>query len=166
MENPNRKTIKSGFFLGYPYFIGNHYYDHLCSTTLAIEGKQNDLPSISGGSPPFSEPYTTWVYPICLWFNGNSRILKWRYCVISGHILGVYPLNHSPYMGLIYIGRYLHFRILEFPLTGHQTQKLWRDVAYGAWICLVDGHFPNGRKPLGKYIYIYTYTCVCVYIYK
>ena len=35
---------------------------------------------------------------------------------IPGHILGVYIPLHSPYIGLIY-GRYLHFRILKFPLN-------------------------------------------------
>ena len=55
--------------------------------------------------------------------DGNSRILKWRYRTYrtiyghTSHILGVYPLKFIPYIeGLIY-GRYLHFRILEFPLT-------------------------------------------------
>ena len=47
--------------------------------------------------------------------NGNSRILKWRYCTIFQAIFwGDVPL-HRPYIGLIY-GRYLHFRILKFPL--------------------------------------------------
>jgi len=44
-----------------------------------------------------------------------SRILKWRYCTICLAIFcGDIPL-HRPYIGLIY-GRYLQFRILEFPL--------------------------------------------------
>ena len=48
-------------------------------------------------------------------FNGNSRILKWRYCTIFQAIFcGDIPL-HRPYIGLIY-GRYLQFRILELPL--------------------------------------------------
>ena len=29
----------------------------------------------------------------CTHINGNSRILKWRYCTIYGHILRVYPLT-------------------------------------------------------------------------
>ena len=45
-----------------------------------------------------------------------SRILKWRY--VSTIFLAIFwggiPL-HSPFIGLIY-GRYLHFRILKFPL--------------------------------------------------
>ena len=55
---------------------------------------------------------------LALCFNRNSRILKWRYCTycaIYGYILGYISL-HSPYIGPIH-GRYLHFRILEFPLT-------------------------------------------------
>ena len=35
---------------------------------------------------------------------------------ILGHILWGYSLNFRPYIGLIY-GRYLHFRILEWPLN-------------------------------------------------
>ena len=49
-----------------------------------------------------------------------SRILKRSYVkvpYVSGHRNWVYPLKFSPNkIGLIY-GRYLHFRILEIPLT-------------------------------------------------
>jgi hypothetical protein len=49
-------------------------------------------------------------------FNGNSRILKWRYVstIFLAIICGDIPL-HRPYIGLIY-GRYLQFRILKWPL--------------------------------------------------
>ena len=45
--------------------------------------------------------------------NGNFRILKWRYCYKA--IFWGYITLHRPYIGLIY-GRYLHFRILKWPL--------------------------------------------------
>ena len=48
-------------------------------------------------------------------FNGNSRILKWRYCTICLAIFWVYIPLHRPYIGLIY-GRYLQFRFLKWPL--------------------------------------------------
>jgi len=49
--------------------------------------------------------------------NGNSRILKWRYCPVpyKGIFCGDIPL-HRPYIGLTY-GRYLQFRFLKWPLT-------------------------------------------------
>ena len=47
--------------------------------------------------------------------NGNFRILKWRYCTIFLAIFCGDIHLHRPYIGLIY-GRYLHFRILKFPL--------------------------------------------------
>ena len=64
-------------------------------------------------------------------FNGNSRILKWRYCTIQYKAIfcGDIPL-HRPYIGLIY-GRYLQFRILEWPLIhgfpygNDRTQSGW-----------------------------------------
>ena len=34
-----------------------------------------------------------WIYITIHIINGNSRIQKWRYFSISGHILGVYPLT-------------------------------------------------------------------------
>jgi hypothetical protein len=48
--------------------------------------------------------------------NGNFRILKWRYVstIFLAIFCGDIPL-HRPYISLIY-GRYLHFRILKFPL--------------------------------------------------
>ena len=57
-------------------------------------------------------------------FNGNFRILKWRYCTICLAIFCGDIHLHRPYIGLIY-GRYLHFRILKFPLNyclNHITQ--------------------------------------------
>ena len=48
-------------------------------------------------------------------FNGNFRILKWRYCTICLAIFCGDIHLHRPYIGLIY-GRYLHFRILKLPL--------------------------------------------------
>ena len=49
-------------------------------------------------------------------FNGNSRILKRRYCTIYSKAIFCWdsPL-HRPYIGLIY-GRYLQSRILKWPL--------------------------------------------------
>ena len=47
--------------------------------------------------------------------NGNSRILKWRYCPYKAIFCGDIPL-HSPYIGLIY-DRYLQFRFLKWPLN-------------------------------------------------
>ena len=43
-------------------------------------------------------------------FNGNFRILKWRYRTIYGHIFGGYSLTWPLY------GRYLQFRFLKWPL--------------------------------------------------
>ena len=37
----------------------------------------------------------TFLYGFVLNINGNSRVLKWRYCTIEGHILGVYPLTEA-----------------------------------------------------------------------
>ena len=57
-------------------------------------------------------------------FNGNSRILKWRYCTIFQAIFcGDIPL-HRPDIGLIY-GRYLQSRILKWPLMLRDSTKQW-----------------------------------------
>jgi len=60
-------------------------------------------------------------------FNGNFRIQKWRY--VSTIFLAIFwgdiPL-HRPYIGLIY-GRYLHFRILKFPLKYRDMYRLCID---------------------------------------
>ena len=50
--------------------------------------------------------------------NGNSRLLKWRYCTIwyKAIFCGDIHLHRPYYIGHIY-GRYLHFRILKFPLS-------------------------------------------------
>ena len=55
--------------------------------------------------------------PVGLRFNGNSRILKWRYVstIFLAIFWGYIPL-HSNYIDLIY-GRYLQFRFLKWPLT-------------------------------------------------
>ena len=55
-------------------------------------------------------------------FNGNFRILKWRYCTVPCKAIfcGDIPL-HRPYIGLIY-GRYLQFRFLKWPL---KCGELW-----------------------------------------
>jgi len=42
------------------------------------------------------------------WINGNSRILKWRYCTIFLAIFLGYILLHCPCIGIIY-GRYLQW---------------------------------------------------------
>ena len=53
-----------------------------------------------------------------------SRILKWRYCTIFLAIFWGYISLHRPYIGLIY-GRYLHFRILKFPLRIPIGMEFW-----------------------------------------
>jgi len=50
-------------------------------------------------------------------FNGNFRILKWRYVstILRLYFVGIFPyigLNNRPYM----YGRYLQFRVLKWPL--------------------------------------------------
>ena len=46
-----------------------------------------------------------------------------------GHIFGGYPLKFTPYIGLIY-GRYLHFRILKFPLI--MLDRMKRETSWNA----------------------------------
>ena len=55
--------------------------------------------------------------------NGNSRILKWRYCTISYKAIfwGDIPL-HSPYIGLIY-GRYLTSNLGSW--NAHWSKNNW-----------------------------------------
>ena len=62
-------------------------------------------------------------------FQDPSMEVLYHKAIFCGYIR-VYPL-HSPYIGLIY-GRYLHFRILEFPLIlynlsclADQSTPLW-----------------------------------------
>ena len=64
-------------------------------------------------------------------FNGNFRILKWRYCTVPYKAMfwGYIPL-HRPYIGLIY-GRYLHFRILKFLLIFMGVK--WNTTISGWW---------------------------------
>ena len=62
-------------------------------------------------------------------FNGNFRILKWRY--VSTIFLAIFCVDislHSPYIGLIY-GRYLQFRILEFPLNNPVSNHMMNGIA-------------------------------------
>ena len=53
-------------------------------------------------------------------FNGNFRILKWRFCTRLCFV-GIFP-----YIGLIY-GRYLQFRFLKWPLT---YLWVWHIIGY------------------------------------
>jgi len=64
-------------------------------------------------------------------FNGNSRILKWRYCTICLAIFWVYIPLHRPYIGLIY-GRYLQFRFLKWPLMFFS--HIWRNGIWQLWL--------------------------------
>ena len=67
-------------------------------------------------------------------FNGNFRILKWRYCTIFWAIFCGNILLDRPYTGLTY-GRYLQFRCLKFPLSIFQhflQTSGWPELEHGA----------------------------------
>ena len=70
--------------------------------------------------------------------NGNFRILNWRY--VSTICLAIFCGDihlHRPYIGLIY-GRYLHFRILKFPLMWFpiypKFSRRLRPFSWTGWI--------------------------------
>ena len=73
--------------------------------------------SVSYSKPPTKPPAGQNQWEI-------SRILKWRYCTIFLAIFWGYISLHRPYIGLIY-GRYLHFRILKFPLRIPIGMEFW-----------------------------------------
>ena len=56
--------------------------------------------------PQFRQVFTLfhWLnhHWIIHWINGNSRILKWRYCTIQGHILWWYSLTWALYRPYIW----------------------------------------------------------------
>ena len=109
----------------YPYFRNPKmgYYEFACTAP--------SNPHYGWLMPMFfhHSPYC-WLYPHNIpmrilfnihtyyqWeFQDPSMEVRYHKAIFCGYIR-VYPL-HSPYIGLIY-GRYLHFRILEFPLISH-----------------------------------------------
>ena len=70
-------------------------------------------------------------------FNGNSRILKWRYCAIFLAIFCGYIPLHRPYKGLTY-GRYLQFLSVpeSWPLIHDDPKNLHMKI-WSKKICLV-----------------------------
>ena len=92
----------------------------LCESSVPSNPPVISFPSWNGRCyPPF--PDIPWYTHIISYINGNPRILKWRYCTIVQAIFCWDIHLHRPHIGLIY-GRYLHFRILKFPLNIYKKQ--------------------------------------------
>ena len=105
-----------------------YIYMGLCESSVPSNPPVISFPSWNGRCyPPF--PDIPWYTHIISYINGNPRILKWRYCTIVQAIFCWDIHLHRPHIGLIY-GRYLHFRILKFPLNIYKkttlTNKMWR----------------------------------------
>ena len=72
-------------------------------------------PERSWGPHALDIVWLFWTSKLDMLINGNSRILRRRYCTIFLAIFWGYIPLHGPYIGLIY-GRYLQFRFLKWPL--------------------------------------------------
>ena len=96
-----QKKMIDLFYYHYTIIIPNDYY------TGGYNNMIMELKIIGETIPPKppSGPFNPW--------HGNSKILKWRYSTMFGHIFWGDSLNHRSYVSLIY-GGYLQASSLPF----------------------------------------------------